>query len=636
MKSIKEWTINQQTFPELFNDRVIKFGAHTCQLWKKPSGEIGSLTYSQVGRIVKEMAAGIMRLGVRAGDRVALMSYNCPEWLWSDFSILNSGAVTVTIYPSQSGKEVAFIVNDSGARILYVQNEMMLQKALDEWDAMPTLEKVIIFEEGVQCDNPNVLSLEQLRAIGVRHLVQYPLDYERRWRAVDIHDLMTIIYTSGTTGRQKGVMHTHFSINAALCRDQRWSIEFFPDDVLLSFLPLAHSYERECGMFRALASGVAIAYAQNPATVMQDIQTFRPTVFMSVPRIYERIFVALRDAASATSEGAAAFEAAIKIGVEVVNRRANEDGTIDMSEGIDLTEGLDEELKAKYLQVDAAVFSKVRAVLGGKYRCAWSAAAALNPDLNKLFLAMGIRVMEGYGLTESCNTICCSPINAILPGTIGPVNAGVEIKLDEDGELLARGDIMFIGYWNQPDETAAAFTEDGYFRTGDIAEILPNGYVKIVDRKKTIIVLDTGKNVASSKVERQFAVSSWIDQAFPVGDDRKYIGALVVPNFDAFINYFNKEGIPFDESQVEYMGEGAARVCVKAGDDFIQNEQLKVLVAKEVETANQGLEEFERIKKYEIVSRKFSEALDEVTPTLKTKKNVIIKNFKAEIDKIYS
>ena len=570
-----DWRITQQTFPQLFNDRVIMFGAKDFQLWKKPSGEVGALTYSQVGRIVREMGAGLMRLGIMAGDRVALMSYNCPQWVWGDFSIMNAGAVVVTVYPSSSAKELAYIINDSGSRTLYVQNEAMLQRAMEEWHAMPTLEKIIVLEDGFQSDQNNVLSLSQLREIGVKHLVQYPIDYEKRWRAVDIHDLMTIIYTSGTTGKQKGVMHSHFTINAAVCRDLRWTLPEIPDDVFLSFLPLAHSYERECGHYVALAGGKTIAYAQNPSTVMQDIQLFKPTVFMSVPRIYERIFVALRDMASATPEGAAAFEAAIKIGKAVIDARADEHGCIDMSEGIDLSEGLDEELKAKYLQVDAAVFSRVRGLLGGRYRGAWSAAAALSPDLCKLFLAMGIRVMEGYGLTESCNTLTCNQAKAILPGTVGPANPGIELKLDKDGELLVRGDNMFLGYWNNPEETAAAFTPDGFFRTGDIAEILPNGYVKIVDRKKTIIVLDTGKNVASSKVERSFAVSSWVDQAFPVGDDRKHIAALVVPNFDAFINYFKKEGIPFDESQVEYMGEGTERVCVKVGEDFIEKEQLK-------------------------------------------------------------
>jgi long-chain acyl-CoA synthetase len=631
------WYITQQTFPDMFNDRVVKFGPKEFQLWRTGPDTIGILTYSEVGRIVKEMAAGIIDLGIQHQDRVALMSSNCPQWLWADYSILNSAAVTVTIYPTLSSEELAFIVNDSGSRLLYVQNEEIMYRAQKVWDDMPALEKIVVMQDDYQSDHPNIMNLKQLREIGVKNLVQYPLDYEKRWRSVDLHDLMTIIYTSGTTGKQKGAMHSHFSVNAALCRDARWIDEIRPSDRLLSFLPLAHSYERECGHGMALAAGASIAYAQRPTTVMQDMQAFKPTFFMSVPRIYERIFVALRDAYSATPEGEAAFEAAIKIGLQVVEARADESGCYDFSEGIDLSEGLDPELKAKYLAVDSQVFSKVRALLGGRYRFAFSAAAALSPDLCKLFLAMGIRVAEGYGLTESCNTITSNPVRKIMPGTVGAPNAGVEVKLaEEDGELLVRGDNMFLGYWNNPEETTASFTPDGFFKTGDIAERLPNGYYKIIDRKKTIIVLNTGKNVSSSKIERQFAVSTWVDQVMAVGDDRKYIGALLVPNFEAFIAFFRKQGIPFEESALEYFGEGAERMCVKVGPDFIANEHLRTLVEKEVKEAGKQLEEFEQIKKYVILNRKFSETAGEITPTLKLKKKAILNNFAQEFELIYS
>ncbi|MGE5397413.1 MAG: AMP-dependent synthetase/ligase [Chitinophagales bacterium] len=629
------WYITQQTFPELFNDRVVRFGNLRCQWWRTGPDTTESLTFYQVGRIVREMAAGLMRLGIQKQDRVAIMSHTCPQWMWADYAILNSAGVTVTIYPTLSQREMVYIINDSGVRILFVQDEEGLHKALGAWEDMPTLEKIIIMQDDFISDNSQILNLNHLREIGVKHLVQYPVDYEKRWRSVDLHDMMTIIYTSGTTGQQKGVVHTHFSINAASCRDLRLIPPLSTDDVLLSFLPISHSYERECGHASALMTGASIAYAQKTSTVVQDIQVFRPTVFMSVPRIYERIFMTIRDIASATPEGAALFEKALKVGLEVIEARSDENGFVDMSEGIDLTEGLTPELKEQYLQVDALMFSRVRSILGGRYRFAFSASAGLPANLCKLFLAMGIRIIEGYGLTETCNTVNLNRLSKILPGSVGPLTPGVEGKIADDGEWLVRGDNIFGEYWNNPAATKEAFTPDGFFKTGDIVEELADGYIKIVDRKKGIIVLDTGKNVPLAKVENLFSVSKWLDQICALGDDRKYVSALVVPNFDAFILYYKTNGIPFDESALGYVGEGMERTCVNVGPDFMATEQFKTLIDEEIKKANENLEDYETIKKYAVLNRKFTETTGEVTPTLKLKRKVIYNNFAAEIANLY-
>ena len=354
-----------------------------------------------------------------------------------------------------------------------------------------------------------------------------------------------------------------------------------------------------------------------------------------MPRIFERIFMAIRDVASATPEGKAAFEKALNIGLRVVDARADEHGFVDMGFDVDMMAGLSDELKAEYEWADQAIFSKVRGLLGGNFKISFSASAGLPADLCKVFMAMGIRICEGYGLTETMNAVNFNSLRAILPGSIGPTLYFSEQKIAEDGELLVRGETVFMGYFKDPEATAEAFTEDGFFKTGDVAVLEPRGYYRIVDRKKSIMVLDTGKNVPRAKVENKFSTSRYIEQICVVGDDRKFITAIVVPKYEAIMQILKSKEIPFDESKVVFVGEGVERVCVQVGDDFVNNEEVRKLVDEDISESNNQLEDFEKIKKYHISNRRFLETLDEVTPTLKNKYRVIIKNFADEIAELY-
>lgn len=407
------------------------------------------------------------------------------------------------------------------------------------------------------------------------------------------------------------------------------------NDINLTFLPLSHSYERQCGQMVSINAGCTIAYAEKPQTVVGDLQIFRPTWFCAVPRIFERVYMAIRDVASATPEGKIAFEKALKIGLKVVDARADENGFVDMGFDLDMMEGLPEELVEEYKWADAAIFSKVRQLLGGNFRVAFSASASLSADLCKVFMAMGIRICEGYGLTETMNAVNFNNIRAILPGSMGPTLYFSEEKLAEDGELLVRGETLFLGYFKDPEATEAAFTEDGFFKTGDIAVLEANDYYRIVDRKKSIMVLDTGKNVPRAKVENKFSTAQYIEQICVVGDDRKFISAIVVPKFEPIIALLKGKGINFDESQIIYHGEGVERICVQVGKDFVENEEVKKLIAIDIDNVNNELENFESIKKHHIANRRFLETLDEVTPTLKNKDKIIIANFADEIDLLY-
>ena len=628
------------TVPQMFNETVVRYGERRCQWFKTGPTETSSLTYDEVGRIVKDLTGGLLSLGMAKQDRAAIMSYNCPEWLWADMSILCAGAVTVTIYPSLSANEMKYIINNSDAKFFYVRDEEGLDKVLSCIDEMPTLEKVIVFDNNCPLpDDSRFININALKELGRRYLHQNQYAYEKAWHNIEVWDLATIIYTSGTTGNPKGAMHTHQTFMSACQADNNnfanagYMID--EQDVNLSFLPLSHSYERQCGQMISLNAGCTIAYAEKPQTVVADFQTFRPTWFCSVPRIFERIYMAIRDAASGTPEGKAAFEKALDIGLRVVDTRADEHGFVDMGFDVDMTAGLSEELLAEYKWADEAIFSKVRQILGGNFRVSFSASAGLPADLCKVFMAMGIRICEGYGLTETMNAVNFNDLRAVLPGSIGPTLYLSEERLAEDGELLVRGETVFMGYFKDPEATAEAFTEDGFFKTGDIAVLEANNYYRIIDRKKSIMVLDTGKNVPRAKVENKFSTARYIEQICVVGDDAKFVTAVVVPKYEYLIQVLASEGITFDNEKIVFVGEGVERVCVSVGEDFTNHPEVRKLIDEDIANANQELEGVEQIKKYHISKRRFLETLDEVTPTLKNKYRIIIKNFQEEIAALY-
>lgn len=629
-----KWYLTVQTFPELLHRNATQFGARRAQWWKTEGINTDSITYSQLAVIVSELSCGLMKLGLARGDRACIMAHTSPPWVWADYSILCGGAITVCIYPTVSPAEIRHIVNDSGARFVYVDDEENLAKIKSVWPDMPTLEKVIFMKDEYAGGDERVMSLNTLKALGRELLSGDAAAYEQRWRSVKIDDPMTIVYTSGTTGLPKGAVHTHRSINAACRRDLSVTRPLRADDVFLSFLPLSHTYERECGHGCATHGAVTIAYS-DPRTLVDDLRIFRPTVFMSVPRLFERIYMTMQSRTASSPVKKAIFEYAMKTGLELIDARTDQNGFIDMSEGADLTAGVPLSLKFRYKLIDKIMFSKVREMMGGRLSLTFSAAGSLPADLCKVFLAMGIRICEGYGSTETCNTININPVNKILPGSVGPVAPGVEGRIAEDGEWLVKGENIFAGYWNNPEATKEAFTPDGFYKTGDIVVMMADGYLKIVDRKKGLMVLDTGKNVPSAKIEAKFSLSQFIDVVMPVGDNRKYVGALVVPNFDAFIRHFDEQGIVYDRNTLVFSNADGARTCIQAGQDFIDKPELKAMIDADIQKVNAELEDYERIKKYLILRRKLTVEEGEMTPTMKVKRNEVIKHFNDEIKGLY-
>jgi long-chain acyl-CoA synthetase len=629
------WYLSQQTFPELLNRNVTQFASKKAQMWKDRQGDIVSLNYAQLGQTVKEITCGLMELGVSPGDRVAIMSNTRPEWMWCDYAILCAAGITVCIYPTLSNQEVTYIMNDSGSKIIFIENPADQEKILAAAGSIPSLEKIIVMDSDSDFENDQALSLNRLREMGKNLLLRDRFAFESRWRTVKLHDRMTIVYTSGTTGNPKGAVHTHFSINAACLRDLTFAPFIEDDYVLLSFLPISHTYERECGHGLAMQTAITIAYS-SPQTLVADFATFRPHVFMSVPRIYERIYMALRAATSQSAVKKTIFDQAIKTGIKVVETITDENGFIDVYPHMDITRNANIILKLKYHLFNRLVFKKVKEMMGGRFVFACSAAGSLSADLCKLFLAMGLIIYEGYGSTETCNTINMNRAHRVLPGSVGPLCPGVDGYVAEDGEWCVRGNNIFLEYWNNPEATRYAFNEDGYYMTGDIVEMLPEGFIKIIDRKKGLIVLDTGKNVASSKVEQAFSTSSYVDLAFAVGNDQKYIGALIVPNFEEFMALFDQAGISYDQSAITYVDINGVKTVASVGEDFINQPKLRDLIDKEIQRINNELESYEKIKKYSVLARRLTEESGEITPTLKVKRNIVINNFDQEIKSLFN
>ncbi|HNX24538.1 MAG TPA: long-chain fatty acid--CoA ligase [Spirochaetota bacterium] len=629
----QKWYIQEMTCPEIIHRNALVFGERRFQWWKKSDGTTESNTYAQAWQIVKELSNGLIESGIEKGDRAAIISHTVPQWMWADYSILCSGGITVCIYPTLSEEEIKYILNDSGSKFVYVYDEALLIKVLNIKSAVPTLKKIILMTGDAPANDAVITDLAKLRAKGVELLARDKTVFEKRWRSVEMLDLMTIVYTSGTTGMPKGAVHTHHSFNAACCRDLKQVPQIGDDEVCLSFLPLSHTYERECGHGIAMMTASTIAYS-SPVTIVGDLQIFKPTFFMSVPRIYERIYMALKEQTAKSPIKKKIFEWSMKVGLEVVKKREDAKGFIDMTEGIDFTEKLGGWLKFKYKLFDKILYSKVRHLLGGKYRFAFSAAGSLPADLCKTYMAMGIRIIEGYGATETWNTINLNWDNKLLPGSVGPTSIGVEGRIAEDGEWQVRGDNIFSGYWNNPEATKEAFTPDGYYKTGDIVEEIADGYIRIVDRKKGLMVLDTGKNVASNKIEGKFSLTKWVDTVVPIGSERKFVSALVIPNLDALVELFDKEKIPYNKDKVIRVTDPMPMV-VEVDNDFIENPRLKQFIDADIQSVNKELEDYEKIKKYTILTRRLTVQDGDMTPTLKVKRKFVIDKYKETIDKMY-
>jgi long-chain acyl-CoA synthetase len=405
-------------------------------------------------------------------------------------------------------------------------------------------------------------------------------------------------------------------------------------DVGLCFLPLSHIYDRGSLHLTAVVNGATIAYADKPGTLLADMQKYNPTWINCVPRLYEKIYITFQQQMAENTTKKKLFDWALKVGAKALKYRMDEKSTYHMSPHFDLASKLPFGLRIKYKIADK-LFAKVRALFGSQFKFSFSASAGIASELLEFYYTVGISVCEGYGSTESFNACILNPITNCKPGYIGINSNGGWSRIAEDGELELSGAGLFKDYLNKPTDTAESFTKDGWFKTGDLVQIDEYGYYKIVDRKKAIICTAVGKNIAPAKIENCFSTSSIVEQVFIIGDERNFITALIVPNFLFFIDYFEKNEISYEKDSLLWSNATGVNVCMGVGDDFINQSVIREMIEKDVETANEKLEGFERIKKFTILNSRFSEENGQLTPTQKIKKRVILDAYVDKIEEMY-
>jgi long-chain acyl-CoA synthetase len=555
---------------------------------------------------VEELSLGLRELGLAKGERVAILSENRPEWAIADLATLTAGGVDVPIYATLTPAQVLYLLNDSEARLAFVSNPLQARK-LDEVRAQaPQLRHVIRMEDGPGFPE-GTLSLDEVRARGRAALAGREDAVRQRAAEARPEDLVTLIYTSGTTGEPKGVMLTH----ANLVSNIQGSLAAFkgigPQDVALSFLPLCHIFERMGGHYLMLYVGATIAYAESIEQVPANMLEVRPTLMLSVPRLYEKMYARVNEKVAADPPARQRiFRWAIGVGREAFRHRVAGTSPAPL-------------LRLKAALADRLVFSKIRERTGGRLRLFVSGGAPLGREIAEFFGAAGLLILEGYGLTETSPVISVNTPDALRPGSVGRPIPGVEVRIAEDGEVLTRGPHVMQGYFKRPEATAEAIDAQGWFHTGDVGMLDRDGFLVITDRKKDIIVTSGGKNIAPQPIENQLKRHPLIGEIVMIGNDRNYAAALVVPNFASLERWAAEKGLAY-----------AGR------DELVAKPEVAALYDATVRELGRELAKFEQIKKVTLLAREFSLEAGELTPTMKVRRRFVEQKYKQVIDAMYA
>jgi long-chain acyl-CoA synthetase len=594
------------TLAEMFERLSGAFAASgRPMLMAKVDGAYRGISYEEFHERSVTFANGLASLGVRRGDRIAVISENRPEWVIADSAMIRLGAVNVSLYPTLTAKQIEFMMSDSGASMAIVSNAMQLSKVLKIAPNLPALRKIILFSGAAAEEaQDRVIPYQEVMTAGERFQSEHPRHVEESAAAVRPDDILTIIYTSGTTGNPKGVVLTHDNL-ATNMKASAASIPFNHEDTLLSFLPLCHSYERMAGYYTAMACGVMIAYAESIESVQENLLEVRPTVMTTVPRLFERIYnKMMKQVAAAPRPRQAVFGWAVEVG-----KRRNR----ELAAG-----GVSAWTAVQDRVATALVFSKVRARVGGRLRFFVSGGAALPRELGLFFDAVGIRILEGYGMTESSPVISVNRLGAHRFGTVGFPIPGVEVRIAEDGEILARGPNVMRGYWNAPEATAEAIDADGWLHTGDVGSFDADGYLRITDRKKHLFVSSGGKNIAPQPIESLFLQNRYIDQFVLIGDARMYLTALIVPHYDVLREYARAHGAP--DSPLEAL---------------LRHPAVTALYDAEIARLQKDLANFERVRKFTLLESPLTVEAGEITLIGKVRRKVVEEKYRPVIEKMY-
>ena len=590
------------TLVRLFFDAVERQAGLAAAYRHKAGGRWMSLSHREVEERVRAISLALRELGVRPGDRVSILSENRPEWAITDYACLCARAADVPIYPTLPAKQVEYILRDSDAAVVFCSTPAQLAKVLEVRGALPALRHVVVFDANARQEG--VRTFADLEALGRGVVAKYP-QFRAEALAVEPDQLATLIYTSGTTGDPKGVMLSHNDLwSNVVCSLQ--VIAIGRGDECLSMLPLSHVFERMVD-YTLFHAGVIINYAESFELVRQNLLEVRPTVVLSVPRFYEKVYAAVLE--NALSGGG------LKRSIFFWAKRAGDEWATYRLAGLRVPLGL----AVKHAIADRLVFAKLRARTGGRMKLFVSGGAPLGAEIAKFFFSAGLPVVEGYGLTETSPVLTINPLERIKIGTVGKAIPEVRLKIAADGEILAQGPGIMQGYFNKPEATREAIDSDGWFHTGDIGELDAEGYLKITDRKKDLIVTAGGKNIAPQPIENLVKSSKFVANGVMLGDKRKFPIMLVVPNFEQLERWARERHLAF-----------ASRA------DLITLPDAQAKVEREVMGELRDLAKFEMPKRVLLLEHDFTIESGELTPTLKVKRRVVEKRYKELVDRTYA
>ena len=593
--------MDASSIPQVFFDRAAQRGGKTAHMVKR-DGAWQEISWQELRDLVRHVARGLLTLDLQAGDRVAILSDSRAEWVQCDLGIMAAAGITVPIYASSTPDQAAYILQNSGAAAMFIDTSAQLDKILAVRDQVPTLKHIVMMVDSPPGTDDSILTLADLMQRG-RDAADQETVLEARLQGLTPEHEATYVYTSGTTGPPKGVVQTHG--NHLFMMETCGAItDLGEGDVNLLFLPLAHSFAR-LESFLGFYIGWTTAFAESIDALSQNMREVRPMLVMSVPRVYEKVYASVQAGAAGSAVKQAIFNWCVGVGRQASRLQ---------QQGQSLPLGL----RLKRNLAHRLVFHKLHDALGGRLRYFVSGGAPLAQEIAEFFHAAGLLILEGYGLTETCPALTANRHDNYKFGTVGLALPGVEMRLDDDGEILARGPNIARGYYQRPEATAEVFLEDGWFATGDIGEIDADGFLRITDRKKDLLVTAGGKNVAPQNIENLLKGDPLISQAMVYGDRRPFLTAVLTLDVEAATAYARGLGIS---------GDTAAELA--------DNPQLRTVLEGRVEQVNQRLAPYETIKKFVIAREDFTEASNELTPTLKVKRQVVTQKYQAELDALY-
>jgi long-chain acyl-CoA synthetase len=610
-------SITDRNIAAVFFARAKQLDHLNCVEYKEKKEPYRSMNWREFSKLVQQIALGLMTLGLKAGEKAAIFSSTTHYWVAADLATISNGAISVPVYPTSSANDIDFIINNSQAKVLFVQNESLLKRALAVRDSIPTVQKIVLFflpadvksvdELAVKYNLPNGLlaDIESVRKLGASLDTAHLKILEDRMKSTPKDGVATIIYTSGTTGVPKGVALTHGNIMAVI-EDMKPILSEDERAVYLSYLPLSHIFERICGEFYWLTYGGVCAFAESIEMMGRNMIEVEPTTILVVPRVLDRIY------------------AKVKSGIDGASGRTRKMIDWGLAVGSEVVECHGEGKKvgpllwAKHKIADKLVLAKLRQRIGPNLKIIVSGGAPATKEVLTFFNAVGINTLEGYGLTETSAPTNVNRIGHVKIGTVGPAVDSVHQKLAEDGEILVKGPTIFKGYYNNPEATAEAF-EGEWFKTGDIGTIDADGYLKITDRKKDLIINSAGKNIAPQKVEAVLKTVPFVTQAVVFGDKQKHLVALITLDEQAACDFARERNWEFDS----YF-------------DLSRSSSLLGFLKKELQARSKDLADYEQVKRFAILANELSVEAGELTATLKIKRNVVGRNYKSLIDQMYN